>query len=50
MAEPKPPPENPADEPEFEDIVAALLKVDPKGITGQRAAKKPDDDADPEDD
>lgn len=26
-------------EPSFEDIVAALLKVDPDGITGQTAGK-----------
>lgn len=36
---------------EFEDIVAALLKVDPEGITGQKAAKKkPHADDSPESD
>lgn len=36
-------PSQPEDDPDFEDVVAALLKVDPEGITGQRAAKKDDD-------
>jgi hypothetical protein len=31
-------------EPEqFDEMVAALVKVDPEGITGQRSAKKKDD-------
>ena len=28
------------DEPTFEELVAALLQVDPEGITGQRATKR----------
>ena len=38
--------QNPADEPDFEAMVEALLKVDPEGITGQTAGrdkKKADD-------
>jgi len=39
-------PENPeADEVPFEDVVAALLKVDPTGIVGQKA--KPRDERAP---
>lgn len=38
-------------EPDFEDVVAALLKVDPEGITGQTAGKgKPKDDDEPQPD
>jgi hypothetical protein len=29
--------------PTFEDVVAALLQVDPTGITGQRAKRRDDD-------
>jgi len=37
---PNPPDPDPdATEPSFEDVVAALLKVDPEGITGQTAGK-----------
>lgn len=31
-------------EPTFEELVAALLQVDPEGITGQTAGKKPSGD------
>lgn len=34
--------------PSFEDMVAALLKVDPTGITGQRAKRRDDEDDDAE--
>lgn len=31
--------DEPLDPDDFEEMVAALLKVDPEGITGQRSAK-----------
>jgi len=41
-----PQPENePADDPDFEDIVAALLKVDPEGIIKPKKGKAKTEDA-----
>lgn len=38
--------EQPIDPEDFEALVAAALKVDPEGITGQRAAPKDDEASD----
>lgn len=41
--------DNPSSE-EFEEFVAAALKVDPKGLSGKHRSEIPDRGIDPEDD
>ena len=44
MTEPKTPEERASEPPPFEDVVAALLQVDPTGIVGQRARHREKED------